>query len=113
MSSKGGLGKGLSALMGDAAQESGSGAEVNELPIKDIIPNPNQPRTNFNEASIEELAASIEKEGLLQPIIVRPDGKKYQIVAGERRWHACRSLDMETIPVRIMPLDEAHLQYLV
>lgn len=78
-----------------------------ELPINDIEPNPDQPRTNFKKEEIEELAASIKKDGLLQPIVVRPliDGK-YQIIAGERRWQACRFLKMEKVPVRIKEADE-------
>lgn len=104
--SKGGLGKGLSALMPDAAMESGSVKITNELPIESIIPNPHQPRTDFDDVGIEELAASIKKDGLLQAIVVRPDGDKFQIIAGERRWQACRSLDMKTVPVKIMEVDE-------
>lgn len=105
-SNKGGLGKGLGALMPDAAMESGSVKITNELPIESVIPNPHQPRTDFDDAGIAELAASIKKDGLLQPIVVRPDGEKFQIIAGERRWQACRSLDMKTVPVKIMEVDE-------
>ena len=104
--SKGGLGRGINSLVAAAAEESGSDAVITELNIKQVIPNPNQPRTNFDEKGIEELAASIKKEGLLQPIIVRPDGEKYQIIAGERRWQACRTLGLEKIPVRVMPVDD-------
>jgi ParB family chromosome partitioning protein len=80
--------------------------EPDEIPIKDIKPNPNQPRTNFNKDEIEELAASIEREGLLQPLLVRrvPSGG-YQIIAGERRWQACKMLGMEKVPVRIKEAD--------
>ena len=110
MSSKGGLGKGLGALMADAAEESGSNSTDNgrtELPLTSIVPNPNQPRTCFDDASLDELAASIAKDGLLQPLVVRKDGKKYQIVAGERRWQACKKLKMKTVPVTIIEADEA------
>jgi len=103
---KSGLGKGLNALLPDAAAESGSNAEINELPLNLISPNPNQPRTNFDDSGIAELGESIKKEGLLQPIVVRPDGKKYQIIAGERRWQACKNIGMETVPVKIMQVDE-------
>lgn len=78
---------------------------LSELPIKSIEPNPNQPRKDFDEEGIKELADSIEKEGLLQPIVVRPEGKGYQIIAGERRWQACKTLGMKTIPARIMSVD--------
>lgn len=75
---------------------------ADEIALADIIPNPDQPRTLFKAEEIEELAASIEKEGLLQPIVVRPVGKRFQIVAGERRWHACRMLGLTNVPVRIV-----------
>lgn len=79
----------------------------NEIKIDDIEPNPDQPRTFFKQDEIEELASSIKKDGLLQPIVVRPTANgKYQIIAGERRWQACRYLKMETMPVRIKDADE-------
>ena len=75
---------------------------VDEVPLDSVAPNPDQPRTFFKKEEIEELALSIAKDGLLQPILVRPmAGGKYQIIAGERRWQACRSLGMVTVPVRI------------
>lgn len=76
--------------------------QTGEVSIDKIKPNPDQPRTNFKQEDLEELAASIEKAGLLQPILVRPlkDGT-YQIIAGERRWQACKSLGMQTVPIRI------------
>lgn len=70
-----------------------------------VQPNPDQPRTNFKPEEIEELANSIKKEGLLQPILVRKVGENYQIIAGERRWQACKSLDMKEIPVRFWAAD--------
>jgi ParB family transcriptional regulator, chromosome partitioning protein len=70
-----------------------------------VQPNPDQPRTNFKPGEIEELADSIKKEGLLQPILVRKVGDHYQIIAGERRWQACKSLDMKEIPVRFWKAD--------
>lgn len=72
-----------------------------EALVSDIYPNPDQPRTSFNPDEIEELATSIEKEGLLQPILVRKIGQKYQIIAGERRWQACRQLGLGKVPIRI------------
>lgn len=72
-----------------------------EASLDDIYPNPDQPRTSFKSEEIEELAASIEKEGLLQPILVRKVGDKFQIIAGERRWQACKQLGMEKVPIRI------------
>lgn len=80
---------------------------VDEVALHDIEPNPDQPRTNFKQDEIEELAASIKKDGLLQPIVVRPmSSGKYQIIAGERRWQACRFLKLEKVPVRIREADE-------
>ena len=80
---------------------------VDEVALHDIEPNPDQPRTNFKQDEIEELAASIKKDGLLQPIVVRPMASgKYQIIAGERRWQACRFLELEKVPVRIREADE-------
>ncbi len=81
--------------------------KLDEVPIDSIKPNPDQPRTNFKREEIEELAASIEKDGLLQPILVRTmeDGT-YQIVAGERRWQACRSIGLKSVPVRIKDADD-------
>lgn len=76
--------------------------KLDEVPLSSVVPNPDQPRTNFKPEEIEELAASIEKDGLLQPILVRATGpQSYQIIAGERRWQACRKLGLKTIPVRI------------
>lgn len=75
------------------------------VPLEKVQPNPDQPRTNFKPEEIEELANSIKKEGLLQPILVRKVGDHYQIIAGERRWQACKSLSMKEIPVRFWAAD--------
>ena len=75
------------------------------VPLDKVQPNPDQPRTNFKPEEIEELANSIKKEGLLQPILVRKVGDRYQIIAGERRWQACKSLKMTEIPVRFWAAD--------
>lgn len=99
--SKRGLGRGLSALIPSAGLESHAGEEITELAVDLISPNPDQPRTDINEESIEELADSISKFGLLQPIIVRPMGEGYQIIAGERRWRASRRAGLEHVPVRV------------
>lgn len=105
MSKRGGLGRGLSALIPGAAQESQLG-EVTELAIEMIAPNPHQPRTDINEESVGELADSIQKVGVLQPIIVRPFGESYQIIAGERRWRASRVAGLDRVPVRVLTLSE-------
>ncbi|MDO4289860.1 MAG: ParB/RepB/Spo0J family partition protein [Eggerthellaceae bacterium] len=81
--------------------------KIDEVPLESVVPNPNQPRTNFKQDEIDELAASIEKDGLLQPILVRTIGENsYQIIAGERRWQACKKLGLKTVPVRIKDVDE-------
>ncbi len=97
-----GLGKGLDALI----RETGNVRETNAvhvLPLEAIIPNPNQPRRRFSEKALEELAASIASQGLLQPILVRPMGegaaRKYEIIAGERRWRASKLAGLKEVPV--------------
>lgn len=104
--SKRGLGRGLSALIPSASQESHAGQDITDLPVEMISPNPDQPRTDLDEAGIAELADSIAKVGVLQPIIVRPMGEAYQIIAGERRWRASRQAGLERVPVRVMSTDE-------
>lgn len=79
---------------------------TDEVAIDLIQPNPTQPRTHFNKEELEELAESIKKNGLLQPILVRKVDDKYEIVAGERRWQACKQIGMETIPVRIREVSD-------
>lgn len=81
--------------------------ETDEVEIDRIAPNPDQPRTQFKKEEIEELAASIEKDGLLQPILVRQmaDGT-YQIIAGERRWQASKAAGLKKVPVRIKEVDD-------
>ncbi len=104
--SKRGLGRGLSALIPSASQESHAGEEVTELAIDLISPNPDQPRTDMGEEALAELADSVKKVGLLQPIIVRAMGEGYQIIAGERRWRACRMAGLERVPVRVLNTTE-------
>lgn len=79
-----------------------SAVAENEIELSLIVPNPDQPRTFFKKEDLEELANSIEKEGLLQPILVRKVGETYQIIAGERRWQACKQIGLKTVPVRIL-----------
>lgn len=87
-------------------QSSVTPREVDEVPIDMVEPNPNQPRTNFKKEELEELAESIKRNGLLQPILVRKVGDKYQIIAGERRWQACKKIGLTTVPVRIRDVDD-------
>jgi ParB family chromosome partitioning protein len=103
---KSGLGKGLNALIADATIESGSATGQEEIEIDRIVPNPNQPRKDFNEEELADLADSIRREGLLQPVLVRPKDGDYQIVAGERRWQASKIAGLTSIPVRIVEMDD-------
>lgn len=78
-----------------------------EIPLAKIVPNPHQPRRDMQAAQIHELAESIRSEGLLQPIVVRKQGDIFEIIAGERRWRACRSLELSTIPARVLDVGDA------
>jgi ParB family transcriptional regulator, chromosome partitioning protein len=69
-------------------QSQGTKAQIRDLPISKILPNPAQPRLSYDEESLTELADSIREHGVLQPILVRPSGSKYELIAGERRWRA-------------------------
>jgi ParB family chromosome partitioning protein len=111
-SSKGrsGLGKGLGSLIQGTDAETGRNVDFLEIRLDDIKPNPNQPRTDFSEEKIAELMQSIEKDGLLQPILVRPEGSDYQIIAGERRWQACKRLGHKTIAAKILIANDTEAQ---
>lgn len=97
---RGGLGRGLDSLFEDATPSLEDGAGIETLPLREIEPDPSQPRKTFEEDSLAELAASIAEHGLLQPIAVRPrlEGG-YTIIAGERRWRACRMAGLTDVPV--------------
>lgn len=103
---KSALGRGLGSLMGEAQTETGYTAAENELPIEQIVPNPNQPRTHFNESELEELSESIRENGVLQPLLVRKNGQKYEIIAGERRYQASKIAGLEKLPVIIREVDD-------
>ena len=94
---RGGLGRGLNALVSEAEYETGgsaasasNAASETKLPIEDIVPNPNQPRIHFNETELRELSESIQEHGVLQPLLVRKHGNGYEIIAGERRYQASK-----------------------
>ena len=108
---KKGLGRGLSALFGDTIREEKklSTSQSNTAAISDLSRNPYQPRQNFKEEKLEELANSIRKNGIIQPIAVRPsksDSNKYEIVAGERRWLAAQRAGLHEIPITILDLSD-------
>ncbi|MET0147540.1 MAG: ParB/RepB/Spo0J family partition protein [Acidimicrobiales bacterium] len=98
MARRSGLGRGLGALIPEDAEDE-LGASFQELPMNSIVPNPFQPRSEFDDAGIASLADSIEQVGVLQPILVRPDGDgAYQLIAGERRWRAAQQAGLTVIP---------------
>jgi ParB family chromosome partitioning protein len=102
---KKGLGRGLSSLLGDATQK----IETNKILIKDIIRNKFQPRKNIIKESLEELSNSIKEQGVIQPIVVRPDKSsegKYEIIAGERRWLAAQNAGLHEVPVVVLNIDD-------
>lgn len=107
---KGSLGKGLGSLIQGAEVEAGRNIDFSEIKIHEIKPNPNQPRTDFSEEKIGELMRSIEKDGLLQPILVRPEGSGYEIIAGERRWQACKRLGFKTIAAKTVIANDVEAQ---
>ena len=97
---RGGLGRGLESLFEDAAPSFESDTRIETLPLREIEPDPGQPRKTFDDETLAELSASIAEHGLLQPIAVRPKPSGgYLIVAGERRWRACRMAGLTEVPV--------------
>jgi len=103
---KKGLGRGLGALLStDDKEDSG----IMEIKINDIEPNTNQPRKNFSDEKLTQLAESIKQHGVVQPIIVKKEGEIYRIVAGERRWRASRMAGLTTIPVIVKDLSNRQL----
>ena len=106
-----GLGRGLSSLLGEVAREapvSGEGGRsgIQMLPVASLEPHPDQPRRNFGDDALAELASSIAARGLIQPIVVRPHRGRYQIVAGERRWRAAQKAQLHEVPVIVRDFDD-------
>jgi ParB family transcriptional regulator, chromosome partitioning protein len=103
-----GLGKGLSALMGDVPTENIQTKSSSEkIPIHFVYANPSQPRKNFNQELLNELSESIKEQGIIQPILVRKKSdNKYEIVAGERRWRAAQLAKIHEVPVIILNIDD-------
>lgn len=100
------LGRGLGSLMGEAQTETGYTGADTEVSIESIVPNPNQPRTHFNESQLEELSESIRENGVLQPLLVRKKGKQYEIIAGERRYQASKIAGLKKLPVIVKEVDD-------
>ena len=99
---KKGLGRGLSSLIGDT----NSSQKSNKVPISDILRNKFQPRKNFNKEQMDELTNSIKERGIIQPIIVRKQSGKYEIVAGERRWQAAQNAGLHEVPIVEIEADD-------
>jgi len=114
-SPKRGLGGGLSNLFGgDVTDQSAAGAtdSINQIPVQNIEPNPNQPRKTFDQERLRELAESIKVHGVVTPITVRKSGAigdKYQIIAGERRWRAARIAKLTEIPAMVLDANESEI----
>lgn len=121
-SEKRGLGRGLSALMADiepntpaaSSGDQSGGTQRGErlIPIEQISPNPDQPRRQFSQTALEELAASIREKGIIQPLILRPDPSdqsRFQIVAGERRWRASQIAQVHNLPAIVRELDDTEV----
>lgn len=117
---KKGLGRGLSALLADVAEDVpaeasgklGGEGGARRIPIEQIVPNPSQPRRNFSDRDLEDLAASIREKGIIQPLILRPhpdDPERFQIVAGERRWRSAQLAGVHEVPALVRELDDADM----
>ena len=113
---RGGLGRGLNALVSEAEYETGgsaasasNAASETKLPIEDIVPNPNQPRIRFSETELRELSESIQEHGVLQPLLVRKHGNGYEIIAGERRYQASKLAGLEELPVIIKDVNDEEM----
>lgn len=107
---KRGLGRGLDALFGDISPKSKPMSEMAEVAISDIEPNPLQPRTDFDDESLQELASSIAQLGVIQPITLKQRANgKYIIISGERRWRASQIAGLETLPAYIREVDDEDL----
>lgn len=101
------LGKGLSALLPEPASAPAGG--LKEVPLDRLEPNPYQPRSSMDPARLAELSASIRETGLVQPILVRRRGERFQIIAGERRWRAAQAAGLATIPVTVREVPDAQV----
>jgi ParB family transcriptional regulator, chromosome partitioning protein len=104
-----GMGRGLSALLAPTHENGAAPAsELREIPVELIAPNPRQPRRDFDESALVQLADSVRERGVLQPVLLRPvPGGTYELIAGERRWRAAQLADFETVPALVRPHDDA------
>lgn len=111
MARRSGLGRGLDSLIPGSSEPSetppAAGPGLTELAVGDIDPNPHQPRSHFDEETLASLAASVRELGVLQPILVRPVGERYELIAGERRWRAARRAGLARIPAVVRTIDDS------
>jgi ParB family chromosome partitioning protein len=103
------LGKGLSALLPDPEPDRAAGEAAAEVAVDSLEPNPHQPRTRIAPSALAELAASIRESGMVQPILARRQGSRYQIIAGERRWRAAQQLGLASVPVVLRDVPDDRL----
>jgi len=104
------LGRGLGSLIQEAQSEAGAQQQPdNIISVEEIHPNPNQPRTHFNETELEELSESIRAHGVLQPLLVRKDRTGYEIIAGERRYQASKIAGLTELPVIVRDVDDSQM----
>lgn len=106
---KKGLGRGLSGIIPLNATETKSASTIEEIKIADIFPNPTQPRRDFDEEALEELAESIRTLGLIQPVTVKREGERFMLISGERRWRAAQRAGLEQLPAYIRETDDINL----
>jgi ParB family chromosome partitioning protein len=110
MSKRGGLGRGLSALIPGAPEAGEASAGLMEVPVNAVAPNPKQPRTRFDDETIATLAASIREVGILQPLVVRKAGDgRYELIAGERRLRAAKAAGLASVPIVLRDSEDADL----
>src|SRR5436309_1492578 len=110
MSKRGGLGRGLSALIPGAPEAGEAGSALLDVPVNAVGPNPKQPRTRFDDEAIASLAASIREVGILQPLVVRRSGDgRYELIAGERRLRAAKAAGLATVPIVLRDSEDADL----
>jgi ParB family chromosome partitioning protein len=105
----GGLGKGLSALIPPSESADIAASDqprLEDIPIDAIVENPKQPRMHFDEESLADLSASIQEIGVLQPVLVRPVGDRFELIAGERRWRAAKRAGLSVIPAIVRTTDD-------
>ena len=110
MKKRNALGRGLDSLISMDDVQTGGSSAINEIPISQITPNPDQPRTSFDETALEELATSIRELGIIQPLTLRSMGPgAYQIISGERRYRAAKLVGLDTVPAYVRTVNDAEL----